>query len=63
MKQTISFRTWQSRLFFNLDVEAANFRESGSWTQEKGTAFTSAIHIERQKLECDAIFCKIYDEK
>ena len=44
-------------------VKAANFCGSRSWKQWKSTAFTLAIHIERQKLEYGAFFCEIFHKK
>ena len=39
------------------------FVEAEAGSGKNGTASALAIHIKRDKLECGANFCEIYDEK
>ena len=49
------------------DMEAEAESSKFSWKQKleavKGYRFRLTIHIKCQKLECEAIFCEIFDKK
>ena len=49
------------RLKFIFEIKREHAPKPRIWKRKVLTASTLANHIERQKLDCGTIFCKIYD--